>query len=277
MPRLRTTGALTAVAASALLAAAGPTEARVVAEAAAKPTITISGSTSVSPLAEKLIKGYLKRNKGKVRFTLAQGGSDIGVADAAAGRVSIGMSARDVKPSDPGGVVFNKVARDAICLATSKQNALSNLSQAQVRAIFSGKIRNWSDVPGASASGPINLVVRTAASGTQDAFQLLFMGSDQVATSASAKASNGLVANAIKSDPNAIGYLSYAFTDGLNDVDYEGVACTLRTAKAGQYSGSRNFWFVTRGAASGATKKFIKWVQSRKGQKIVASEWVPIK
>jgi phosphate transport system substrate-binding protein len=271
-----------AIAATAVLVPASAASARplVDAHASAKPVITMSGSTSVAPLASKLIKGYLKTHPGAAEFKLAQGGSDIGVADVGAGRVSIGNSSRDAKPSDPGGLVWNKIARDAICLATHTGNKIPNLSQSQVQDIFSGKVRDWSQVPGATKTGPIDLIVRTPASGTQDAFQKLFMASAKVASNAAQKASNGLVAAAIKSDPNAIGYLSYAFTTGLNDTSYQGVACNLRTAKAGQYPGSRNLWMITRGQAakSSATYKFIKWVQvNATAQKIISSEWVPLK
>ena len=251
-----------------------------VARTAAKPVITMSGSTSVAPLAVKLIKGYIKKYPKRASFKLAQGGSDVGVADVAAGRVSIGNSSRDAKSSDPGGLVFNKIARDAICLATNSQNRIGNLSQTQVQDIFSGRVRDWGQVQGATISGPINLVVRTPASGTQDAFQKLFMINDKVASSAAAKASNGLIAAAVKSDPNAIGYLSYAFTAGLNDAAYQSVTCNLRTAKAGQYPGSRNFWMVTRGtpAKGSPVARFLSWIQNAKAaQKLIASEWVPLR
>jgi phosphate transport system substrate-binding protein len=271
-----------ALAATAVLVPASAASARpqVDAQAAAKPIITMSGSTSVAPLASKLIKGYLKTHPGVAEFKLAQGGSDVGVADVGAGRVTIGNSSRDAKPSDPGGLTWNKIARDAICLATNPANQLGNLSQTQAQDIFTGKVRDWSQVAGATKTGPIDLIVRTAASGTQDAFQKLFMGTAKVAGSAAQKASNGLVAASVKSDPNAIGYLSYAFTAGLNDTSYQGVACNLRTAKAGQYPGSRNFWMITRGAPAkgSAVYKFIKWIQvNTSAQKIISSEWVPLK
>jgi phosphate transport system substrate-binding protein len=265
-------------AAAALVPSAA--SAQPVAETSAKPVITMSGSTSVAPLAVKLIKAYIKKFPHRASFKLAQGGSDIGVADVAAGRVTIGNSSRDAKPTDPGGLVFHKIARDAICLATNPGNNVSNLSQAQVQDIFSGRVRDWSQVPGATISGPIDLIVRTPASGTQDAFQKLFMGTAKVASNAAAKASNGLVASSVKTDKQAIGYLSYAFTGGLNDTAYQGVACNLRTAKAGQYPGSRNFWMVTRGTPrkGSAVAKFLKWVRhSKKSQKIIATEWVPLR
>jgi phosphate transport system substrate-binding protein len=263
---------------AAVCAAVGAGAALVPATASAKTTISMSGSTSVAPLAAKLARGYLKAHPNSTTFRLAQGGSDIGVADVARGRVTIGNSSRDPKPTDPGGLVFNKIARDAICIATNSKNHIANLSQAQIQAIFSGQVRDWSQIPGASVNGPIDVVVRTAASGTQDAFQKIFLGSAKVYSGAAQKASNGLVAQQVGKDDNAVGYMSLAFTKGLNDARYKGVACTLRNAKSGQYEGTRNFWMVTRGAATGAAKKFIKWIQdSAASQKIIASGWVPLK
>jgi phosphate transport system substrate-binding protein len=259
---------------------AGVAGAAIPATASAIPVITMSGSTSVAPLASLLAKGYLKQYPKRVKFKLAQGGSDVGVADVAAGRVTIGNSSRDAKSSDPGGLVFNKIAKDAICIVTNPNNKLANLNQDQIQAIFSGQVRNWSDVPGATATGSINLVVRTAASGTQDAFQKIFMGSKTVFSGASAKASNGLVQQTVQSDPSAIGYVSQDFVSGTNAVSYQNVACNLRNAKSGEYGGVRNFWMVTRGhpRAASALQKFIFWVQnSAKAQKIVATHWVPLK
>lgn len=247
--------------------------------AAAKSTITLSGSTSVAPLASQLARGYLKDKPGKAKFKLLQGGSDIGIADVSRGRVTLGMSSRDPQPTDPGGLVFNRIARDGICVATNKSNPVAGLSQDQIQSIFSGRVRSWSQVPGASATGPIDLIVRSPASGTQDAFQNIFMGQSlRVAPSASQKASNGLVQQSIRSDKNAIGYVDFNFTAGLNAVSYKGVACNLRNAKSGQYGGLRNFWLVSRGKATGAAAAWIKWVRkSSKAKRLIAKNWVPLK
>ena len=78
-----------------------------------------AGQRPIHPMS-LLAKAYLKQYPGRVKFKLAQGGSDVGVADVAAGRVSIGNSSRDPKDSDPGGLVFNKIAKDAICVITGK-------------------------------------------------------------------------------------------------------------------------------------------------------------
>lgn len=271
-PRL--VGAVLAVAAAG--AAALPASA----SAQSKPTITMSGSTSIYPLSLQLAKGYLKANPNSARFRILQGGSDIGVTDVSRGRVTIGMASRDPLPSDPGGLQFNRIARDGVCVVTHPSNPIQNLSSEQIQAIFSGRVRSWGEVPGSRASGPIDLVVRTAASGTQDAFQNIFMGGPKgarIASSASQRSSNGLVQSAVRSNRSAIGYVDFRFTSGTNSVSFKGVACNLRNAQAGTYGGVRNFWMVTRGAPTGATAKFIRFARSSRGQRIVSRHWVPLR
>lgn len=269
--RLRGAALLSALA----LVAAVP--ATIPAAAAAKPTITMSGSTTVAPLAALLARKYLKVCDHCINFKLLQGGSDIGVADVAAGRVTIGNSSRDPKPSDPGGLVFNKIAHDALCLVSNKANPIPGLDQAGVQAIFGGSVRSWSSVPGATQSGTIDVFSRTPASGTQDAFQKIFLGSTKMFSGAGQKGSNGLVEQSVASDPGGIGYVSLAFTKNVHVIPYKGVDCTLRNAKSGQYGGVRNLYMVTRGAPTGATAKWINWItHSKAASKVIATQWVPL-
>ena len=238
-------------------------------------TITVSGSTSVAPLATKLAKAFVKKNPG-TKFRILQGGSDIGIADVARGRVTIGTSSRDPR-ADPGGLVFNKIARDGVCVATNPDNALPDLSQDQVQDIFSGQVRRWSDVEGprspgrsTSSSAPPPPVRRTR-SGT----------SSWARTSTSRRAPSRRRPTAScrrrRERPERDRLRVFNFTRGLYDVPYQGVACNLRNAKSGQYPGVRNFWFVTRGQATGVAKKFIKFARSAAAVKIVAKDWVPLK
>jgi phosphate transport system substrate-binding protein len=246
----------------------------------ARSTITLSGSTSVAPLATQLAKGYLTgKRKGKVKFRILQGGSDIGIADVSRGRVTLGMSSRDPQPSDPGGLAFNRIARDGVCIATHPSNRIGNISQESVQDIFAGRVRSWSQVPGAAPSGPIDLIVRNPASGTQDAFQNIFMGLNlRVSPSASQRPSNGRVQQAIGSNENAIGYLDFNFTEGTHTIPYRGIACTLRNAKSGQYGGVRNFWLVSRGKLSGAAKSWVNWIRkSSSARRIISKNWVPLR
>ena len=247
------------------------------AAALAKPTITMSGSTSVAPLASLLAREYLKVCHHCVNFKLLQGGSDIGVADAAAGRVTIGNSSRDPKPSDPGGLVFTKIARDAVCIITNNGQPGPDHRPGRCAGGLRRRGAHLEQRSGASQRGTIDVAVRTPGSGTQDAFQRIFLGSTKVFGGASQKTSNGLIQQLVKSDPSAVGYVSLYFISGVHPIPYKGVPCTLRNAKSGQYGGSRNFYMVTRGRPKGAAKAWIKWItHTTAAAQIVGTDWVPL-
>ena len=155
---------------------------------------------------------------------------------------------------DPGGLVFRKIAKDALCVVTNNANHLPNLSQNGVQAIFGGDVRRWNDVPGATrGNNVIDVFVRTAASGTQDAFEKIFMDPEHVNNSiAKQKASNGLIQQAVKDDKERDRLRVAVLRRRRHPVAYKGVTCNLRNAKSGQYGGLRNFCMVTRGNAARA-------------------------
>jgi phosphate transport system substrate-binding protein len=248
---------------------------------AAARRLIIGGSTSVLPLAQKLASAYHHAFP-KIQAPQVGGGqSDVGIAGASSGRFDIGDSSRDpIKGVDPPGLVFTKIARDGVCVITNSANPIGNLSAESVQKIFTGSVRDWSEVPGAKISGTIDLFDRDGASGTQDAFQHIFLEDEtlKVSPSATQETSNGLEQSAVSSDKQAVGFVSFAFTSGVNSVGYQGVPCTLRNAKAGQYGGVRNFWMVTKGAPKGEAKKFLAWVTSGNAttKSIINSQWIAI-
>jgi phosphate transport system substrate-binding protein len=241
--------------------------------------LLLSGSTSIFPLMTQLAAAYHKATH-QPTPKVGQGTSDAGINEVAAGKVDIGDVSRDpIVGVDPHGLVFTKIARDGVCVITNPGNPLANLSQEEVKAIFTGSVRDWSEVPGAKISGSIDLVDRVASSGTQDAFQDIFLGETvKISPSAEAEESNGLVQNKIRTDQNAIGFVSFDFTTGTNAVGYQGIPCTLNNAKSGQYQGVRNFWMVTKGVPKGPAAKFIAWITSgnKATKKIIGSDWIPI-
>ena len=248
---------------------------------AAARRLIIGGSTSVLPLAQKLATAYHKAFPRIQAPSVSGGQSDVGISGAAEGRFDIGDSSRDpIKGVDPSGLVFTKIARDGVCVITNSQNPLGNLSEESVQRIFTGAVRDWSEVPGASISGPIDLFDRDGASGTQDAFQHIFLNDEtlKVSPSATQETSNGLEQSAVSGDKQAIGFVSFAYTKGVNAVGYNGIPCSLRNAKSGQYGGVRNFWMVTKGVPKGEARKFIAWVTSGNAttKSIINSQWIAI-
>jgi phosphate transport system substrate-binding protein len=242
--------------------------------------VLIDGSTSIFPLMTQLAAAYHKATH-QPTPKVGQGTSGVGISDVNAGRVDIGDVSRDpIIGVDPPGLVFTKIARDGVCVITNPANRLTNLNQQLVQQIFTGQVRSWSEVPGATVSGPIDLFQRVSSSGTQDAFQNIFLGENlKISPSASAEESEGTMRQAIIGDKNAIGFTSFDFTPGTNAVGYQGIPCTLQNAKSGQYQGVRNFWMVTKGVPKGATAKFIDWVVkpgNKVVEKIVATNWIVI-
>jgi phosphate transport system substrate-binding protein len=249
---------------------------------AAPKRLLIDGSTSMLPLVQKLATAYHKAFPKLPAPKVGGGESDIGISDVAAGRVDIGDVSREHEAQDPAGLFGYKIARDGICVITNNANPLANLSAETIVGIFTGTIRDWSEVPGAKVSGTISLFDREATSGTQAAFQNIFLGEERKITpSATTESSTGLEVNAVGAEKNAIGFVSLAATigGGVHAVPYGGIQCTLPNAKSGVYGGVRNFWMLTKGPKKGEAAKFINWVQSsnKTVQSIITSEWISLK
>lgn len=262
-----------AVAVGALGVAAVP------AAALAIPTISISGATASYPLVSLLAQKYVKLKPHTVKFKIAQGGAQIGINDVASSRVSIGDVSRDPLSTDPAGLIFYPIAKYGICVVTNKANTLSNLTPAQATSIFTGKTRSWSQVPGATAAGTIDLISRTSVAGVLTSFQTLLLEGKKVSSLASELSSEGLLRQSVENDPNGIGFLSnyQAALGTLHSVSYSGVACNKSTVAAGTYAGIARFYEVTRGAAQGFVASFINWItRSQAARKIIESQWVPI-
>jgi phosphate transport system substrate-binding protein len=248
------------------------------AAASATSLITISGATSSYPLVSLLAAKYVKLHPKKIRFKIAQGGTTIGLNDVKAGSVTIADVAQEPTSADAG-LDFYPIAKYAICVVTNKANTLSNLTPSQVTSIFTGKTKTWSSVPGATATGPIEVFTRTSVAGVLTSFKSLLLEGKSVESAATEEATEGLMRQAVESAPSGIGFLSNYQADkgGLNSVSYNGVACNKTTAASGQYAGVSVFFEVTKGPATGAAATFINWVdKSPAAKKIIASEWVVI-
>lgn len=248
------------------------------AAASATSLVTISGATSSYPLVSLLAAKYVKLHPHKVRFKITQGGTTVGLNNVKNGSDTIADVAQEPNSADAG-LDFYPIAKYAICVVTNKTNAVGNLTQKQVASIFTGKTKNWSEVPGASASGPIQVITRTAVAGVLTSFKSLLLEGKSVVSSATEEATEGLMRQQVESTPASIGFLSNYQADkgGVNPVQYNGVACNKTTAASGQYAGVAVFFEVTKGPATGGAAAFISWVDhSGAAKKIIASQWVPI-
>lgn len=234
-------------------------------------SITVAGSTSVQPFSEVLAEEFMALHP-QVKVNVQGGGSSQGIEAAKSGAAEIGSSSRNLKPEEKVLKEF-LIAKDGIAVVVNPANQVSNLSVAQVKDIFLGKITNWKQVGGKDAK--ITLVNREAGSGTRDGFESLVMNKKPISDKALIVNSTGAVKTTVAGDPNSIGYMSLASLDNtVKAVAIDGVKPSRETVSTDQYKISRPFIYVTKTEPTGLAKAFIDFVLSDEGQKILEGEGV---
>lgn len=108
--------------------------------------ITIAGSSSVTPVMEKLKEAYLAINT-NAKIEVNQSDSTTGVNSAISGICDIGMASREIKDSElSSGIKPTVIANDGIAVIANKKNAIDNLTIEQVRKIYMGELIKWSQL-----------------------------------------------------------------------------------------------------------------------------------
>ena len=108
--------------------------------------LSLDGSTSVSPLMEKLAEAYKALNP-DVTIDIQQTGSGAGITATIDGSCEIGMSSRALKEEELSqGVTEQQIALDGIAVIVNQENGVQNLTSQQIRQIFVGEITNWADL-----------------------------------------------------------------------------------------------------------------------------------
>ena len=108
--------------------------------------IVVGGSSSVSPVVEKLIEAYKAINT-SAEIELQTSDSSTGMSQAADGTLDIGMASRDLKDSEKeAGLTGTTIAMDGIAVIVNLENPVEDLSSEAVKAIFMGETTEWSKV-----------------------------------------------------------------------------------------------------------------------------------
>ena len=111
----------------------------------ASGTVTVSGSTSVFPVMERLIEAYEAINT-NARIDLQGGGSSAGMRDAVGGISDIGMASRDLSDDEIAELSHRAICIDGIAVIANLENPLDNISSDDVTLIFIGELTQWSDI-----------------------------------------------------------------------------------------------------------------------------------
>lgn len=110
-----------------------------------KGKIVIAGSSSVSPVMEKLKEAYVQLNP-EVEIEIQTNDSSSGMLAAKEGTCDIGMASRDLKPSESEILTGLTIARDGIAVIVNLQNAISDMPLSKLREIYTGSLRFWEQV-----------------------------------------------------------------------------------------------------------------------------------
>lgn len=111
----------------------------------ASGSVTVAGSSSVSPVMEKLAEAYMKLN-GNVKIEIQTSDSTTGMTSAIDGVCDIGMASRKLKDTETAELTATVIAQDGIAVVVNNNNPIDNLTKDQVKSIYVGETTSWSEV-----------------------------------------------------------------------------------------------------------------------------------
>lgn len=247
-------------------------------------TLTIKGSNTFGQdLGPALISKFTERNPGTA-IDLETEGSSSGIAALLDGTTDIASSSRPMNEDEERvarsrgiRVANHVVGYYGIAVIVNEQLPVRALTDRQVRDLFTGAIKSWSELGGPDR--PVSIYTPRPDDGTYLGFQELALGNKPYAASASARDSYATVHAAVAADPAGIGFvdLRTAVQPGVRGVIINGVHPAPAAVVENLYPYARQVRFYTnRDVHSKEANAFIRFVQSRQGQRIVeANGFVP--
>ncbi len=222
-----------------------------------------------------------------IRFSsIDQPGSSKGIAALLEGKVSLAGVSRPLKPAEKEtSMVPFIIGYDAIAIFVHKNNPVTNISQLQLKGIFTGKTKNWSKVGGQNASIEPTTEILADKRATNQMFKKIAMNGEKYGAGFKEfdRQKDQLID--LSGRENGIctvsmGLLSSASEDVRNQIkmiSVEGVAPSAANVQAGTYLISRPLLLITNGPATGGNKQFIKFMLSYVGQAFVGQNFVGVR
>jgi phosphate transport system substrate-binding protein len=249
--------------------------------AAAAGTVTVKGSDTMVVLGQRWAEEYMKKNP-KMVIQVTGGGSGTGISALINGTTDVCEASRAMKDAekkqlaDKAGAppVETPVAKDGLSVYVNDANPLNELSMAQLKAVFTGKVTSWKELGGADAK--IVPYSRENSSGTYVFFKEHVLENADYTPRAQAMPGTAAVVNAVVKEKFGIGYGGAAYAKGIKvlkikkDDRTPGIAPSDKTIKDGTYPLSRPLFFYTRANPAADIKSFVDWVLGADGQAIVS-------
>jgi phosphate transport system substrate-binding protein len=242
----------------------------------AAETIVLDGSTGMLPLARALAKAYQQKNPDPV-IELGQGlGTGARLRALAEGKIQIALASHGIAADDlrKENLKVIEVAKGAIIFAINASVPLSQIADSQVCDIYSGKIRTWQSVAGLNA--PIAVLTRPPTEVDPEVIRAkigCFKELKEVET-AKVLARGGDMAKGLAETANAIGMTSMTVVEQsggkIKPLTLNGVSPVPENVRNGSYFLTRDFLFVTKADPTVAVKKFLDYVFSPAGDRVIS-------
>jgi len=252
------------------------------------PVITMDGSVTMVKLMKQLQAGYSQKNPSTPStYGVPDGkpnGSNKGIAALLNNQVLIAANSRSLNAEEvTKGLRAVPIARDALAIVIGINNQFSGeLTMAQLKDIYQGKITNWSQVGGADQ--PIKVINRAKASGTQSLFHKIVLNDEPFASDSNnfitwPRDETTAILQAL--GDNGISYTTVSQAVGQEIIKIVPVNGALPTDLAlirnGNYPISRIISLAVQRKISPVVKEFIDFALSPRGQEIVTSAgFVPL-
>jgi len=243
--------------------------------------VTLSGSSTVAPLAQVIGQQYESENPG-MEIDVQTGGSSRGISDATRGLVDIGMASRALTPEEQENLSPHTIAWDGIAPIVHRDNPVTELSDSQIRGIYTGEISNWSVLGGPDAE--IVVVNKAEGRSTLKLFLHYFDLKNSEIAADVVIGDNQQGIKTVAGNPYAIGYVSIGTAEfeasegaAIRLLPMGGVEASTASVSSGRFPLSRPLNLLVRPDLSQASQRFLDYARSAQVADLVKGQFfVPI-
>jgi phosphate transport system substrate-binding protein len=236
--------------------------------------LRMDGSTTVLPIAQKAAEVFMKKYP-NIRVFVSGSGSGTGIKALLDKTTDIADSSREAKDKEIAsgkekGVILtaHKIALDGIVPVVHPSMKINNITTEQLRDVYNGKIKSWKELGGPDR--PISTVSRDTSSGTYEVWEEKILKGDRVRPDALLVASNGQAVQTVAQNHYAIGYIGIGYIDkSVKVLKVNDRTATAKSIRDGSWPIARPLFMYTNGKPTGTVAKFIEFMLSKEGQKVV--------
>jgi phosphate transport system substrate-binding protein len=236
--------------------------------------LRIDGSTTVLPIAQKAAEVFMKKHS-DVKVYVSGSGSGNGIKALIDGTANTATSSREAKEKEIAdgkakGVTLtaHKIALDGIVPIIHPSMNMENITLEQLKDIYNGKIKTWKELGGPDR--PISVVSRDTSSGTYEVWEEKVLKGNKVRPDALLVASSGQAVQTVAENKYAIGYIGIGYVDkSIKVLSVNGKTASPSSVRDNSWPIARPLFMYTNGKPAGTIAKFIDFMLSKEGQKIV--------